>query len=62
MRAAVIAGWGPNRRAQERERAAAKAAEAAKRAEAERKALVDAQRIVAVYARVGGNESDRSVL
>jgi hypothetical protein len=34
---------GPNRRAQERERAAAGAAEEAKRAEAERKAIADAQ-------------------
>jgi hypothetical protein len=35
---------GPNRRAQERERAAARAA-----AEAERKAIVDAQKIVAIW-------------
>ena len=40
---------GPNRRAQERERAAAQAADEAKRAEAERKALVDAQKIVAIW-------------
>ena len=40
---------GPNRRAQERERAAAQAAEKAKRAEAERKAIVDAQKVVAVW-------------
>jgi hypothetical protein len=37
---------GPNRRAQEREAAAARAAEEAKRAEAERKATADAQKIV----------------
>jgi hypothetical protein len=36
---------GPNRRAQERERAAARAAAEAKRAEAERKAIVDAQKV-----------------
>jgi hypothetical protein len=40
---------GPNRRAQERERAAAEAAAKAKRAEAERKAVVDAQKIVAIW-------------
>ena len=40
---------GPNRRAQERERAAARAAAEARRAEAERKALVDAQKIVAIW-------------
>jgi hypothetical protein len=40
---------GPNRRAQDRERAAARAAELARRAEAERKALVDAQKIVAIW-------------
>src|SRR6476661_9597259 len=40
---------GPNCRAQERERAAARAAEAAKRAEAERKATADAQKIVAIW-------------
>src|ERR1700730_12343404 len=40
---------GPNRRAQERERAAARAAAEAKRAEAERKAIVDAQKVVAVW-------------
>jgi hypothetical protein len=45
---------GPNRRAQERERAAARAAEA-KRAEAERKAVADAQKIVAIWnARLAG--------
>jgi hypothetical protein len=38
----------PNRRAQERERAAARAAAEAKRAEAERKAIVDAQKVVAI--------------
>jgi hypothetical protein len=40
---------GPNRRAQERERAAARAAAEAKRAEAERKAIVDAQKVVAIW-------------
>jgi hypothetical protein len=39
----------PNRRAQERERAAARAATEAKRAEAERKAVADAQKIVAIW-------------
>jgi hypothetical protein len=34
---------GPNRRAQERERAATRAAEEAKRAETERKAVADEQ-------------------
>ena len=40
---------GPNRRAQERERAAARAAEEAKRAEAERKAGVEARKIVEIW-------------
>ena len=40
---------GPNRRAQERERAAARAAEEARRAEAERKAIADAEKIVAIW-------------
>ena len=40
---------GPNRRAQERERAAAHAAEEAKRAEAERKAAAEAQNIVEIW-------------
>jgi hypothetical protein len=40
---------GPNRRAQDRERAAAEAAAKAKRAEAERKATADAQKIVAIW-------------
>jgi hypothetical protein len=40
---------GPNRRAQDRERAAARAAAEAERAEAERKALADAQKIVAIW-------------
>jgi hypothetical protein len=40
---------GPNRRALERERAAAQAAAEAKRAEAERKAVADAQTIVAIW-------------
>jgi len=40
---------GPNRQAQERERAAAQAAESAKRPEAERKAVADAQKIVAIW-------------
>ena|SRR5271166_6334147 len=49
---------GPNRRAQERERAAAEAARAAKRAEAERKAVADAQKIVAIWnaRQAGGGE------
>jgi hypothetical protein len=40
---------GPNRRAQERERAAARAAEEAKRAEAERKAAADAHKIIEIW-------------
>jgi hypothetical protein len=40
---------GPNRRAQDRERAAARAAAEAKRAEAERKAIAEAERIVAIW-------------
>jgi hypothetical protein len=40
---------GPNRRAQVRERAAARAAEEAKRAEADRKAVAAAQKIVAIW-------------
>jgi hypothetical protein len=40
---------GPNRRALDRERAAALAAERAKRAEAERKAIAEAQKIVAIW-------------
>jgi hypothetical protein len=40
---------GPNRRAQDRERAAAEAAARAKRAETERKATADAQKIVAIW-------------
>jgi hypothetical protein len=40
---------GPNRRAQERERAAARAVANAKRVEAERKAVADAQKIVAIW-------------
>jgi hypothetical protein len=49
---------GPNRRAQERERAAAEAAAKAKRADAERKAVADAQKIVAIWnaRQVGGRE------
>lgn len=47
---------GPNRRAQERERATARAKVEAARAEAERKAVADAQKIVAVWnaRRAGG--------
>jgi hypothetical protein len=46
---------GPNRRAQDRERAAAEAAAKAKRAEAERKTIAEAQKIVAIWnARQGG--------
>ena len=40
---------GPNKRAQERERAAARAPAEAKRAEAERKAIAEAQKIVAIW-------------
>lgn len=40
---------GPNRRAQERERAAARAAEEAKRVEAERKGAAEAQKIVEIW-------------
>src|SRR5215468_7024611 len=40
---------GPNRRAQDRERAAAEAAAKAKRAEAERQAQTEAQKIVAIW-------------
>ena len=40
---------GPNRRAQDRERAAAEAAAEAKHAEAERKAIAEAQKIVAIW-------------
>src|SRR6476659_4929694 len=40
---------GPNRRFQDRERAAAQRAAKAKRAEAERKAIVEAERIVAIW-------------
>ena len=49
---------GPNRRAQERAAAAARAAQEAKRAEAERKAIVDAQEIVAIWngRQAGGRE------
>jgi hypothetical protein len=49
---------GPNRRAQERERAVARAAEEAKRAKTERKAVADAQKIVAISnaRQAGGRE------
>ena len=40
---------GPNRRAQDRERAAAEAAAKAKRAEMERKAVAEAQKIVSIW-------------
>jgi hypothetical protein len=40
---------GPNRKAEDRECAAAEAAAKAKRAEAERKAIADAQNIVAIW-------------
>ena len=40
---------GPNRRAQERERAAARAAEQAKRAETERKAAAEARKIIETW-------------
>jgi hypothetical protein len=49
---------GPNRRAQDRERATAEAAAKAKRAEAERKAQTDAQKIVAIWnARQAGGQA-----
>ena len=49
---------GPNRRAQDRERATAEAAAEAKRAEAERKAQTDAQKIVAIWnARQAGGQA-----
>ena len=44
-----ICAMGPNRRAQERARTAARAAAEAKRAEAERKAVADAQKVVAIW-------------
>ena len=49
---------GPNRRAQESERAVARAAEEAKRAKTERKAVADAQKIVAIWnaRQAGGRE------
>jgi len=49
---------GPNRRAQDRERAAALAAERAKRAAAERKAIAEAHKIVAIWnaRQAGGRE------
>jgi hypothetical protein len=40
---------GPNRRAQERERAAARAAAGAKRVEAEHKAIAEAEKVVAIW-------------
>jgi len=40
---------GTNRRAQDRERAAAEAAARAKRAEAERQAIAEAHKIVAIW-------------
>ena len=49
---------GPNRRAQERERAATRAVEEAKRAEAERKAAAEAQKIVEIWnARQAGGKA-----
>jgi hypothetical protein len=50
---------GPNRRAQERERAATEAAANVRRAEVERKAVADAQKIVAIWnaRQAGGRES-----
>jgi hypothetical protein len=49
---------GPNRRAQDRERAAAEAAARAKRAEAESRAVAEAQKIVAIWnaRQAGGRE------
>ena len=49
QRASNFRRMGPNRRAQERERAAARAAAEVKRAEAERKAVAEAQKIVAIW-------------
>jgi hypothetical protein len=49
MFSSSVPAMGPNRRAQDRERAAAEAAARAKRAEAERKATADAQKIVAIW-------------
>jgi len=40
---------GPNRRAQDREQAAARAAAEAKRLESERKAVVEAQKIITIW-------------
>jgi hypothetical protein len=49
---------GPNRPAQERERAAARAAAEGRRAEAARKSIADAQKIVAIWnARQAGGRS-----
>jgi hypothetical protein len=52
---------GPNRRAQDRERAATEAAIKAKRAEAERKTVAEAQKIVAIWnarpRQAGGRQS-----
>ena len=45
----TLGQWGPNRRAEERGRAAARAAAEAKRAEAERKAIAEAEKIVAIW-------------
>jgi len=49
---------GPNRRAQDRKRAAAEAPSRAKRVKAERKATAEAQKIVAIWnaRQVGGRE------
>jgi len=49
---------GPNRRAQDRERATAESAARAKRVEAERKAIAEAQKIVAIWnaRQAGGRE------
>jgi hypothetical protein len=49
---------GPNRRSQDRERAAAEAADKAKRAETERMAIAQAQKIVAIWkARQAGDRA-----
>ena len=50
---------GPNRRSQDRERAAAERAAKAKRAEVERKAVAEAQKIVAIWnaRQAGGRQS-----
>ena len=54
---------GPNRRAQERERAADRAAAEAKRTDAQRKAIAEAERIVGIWnaRQAGGRVAPRAV-